>query len=331
MTVRFKCRSNTHPMRWLQSILLLLVVFAIGCDSSSTDPAGTDALQDATPPAPVRFAVISDSHLGPLLTDRIGKRWEGAITALKTLEPAVEVVFNTGDNILALMSTEEPTQDYLDGGEPLEMLEFYRQIIQEHTPPMEYQIALGNHDDTYLGMFTEKALPLAAWLKAFQGTPHFPAAYYSVERRGCLFVVLDSTDLATDDASNRKPTFGQPQLQWLDDELARGLPTIVFWHHWIDRPADETTDAELNPLLPVLRTHKANVKAAFTGHGHEWRRMEWEGIRFFETSALFENPDPAYHLVECDPASGTVTVMNEDELPYREKLQVTGLAIGLVP
>jgi len=232
------------------------------------------------------------------------------------MTPPVEAIFHTGDNVEVLLTTGEDTQAYLDGGPPIDMLDLYRGLVQEQAPPMAYYIAMGNHDDTYLGYFTEKARPLAAWLKAFRDTPYFPAAYYSVERRGCLFVVLDSTDLATTDDTNRQPTFGQPQLDWLDAELARGLPTVVFWHHWIERPVDGTADADLNPLLPVLRSHKANVKAAFTGHGHEWRRMEWEGIRFFETSAMFENAEPAYHLAECDPVSGAVTVLNEGDLPY---------------
>jgi hypothetical protein len=268
------------------------------------------------PTGPVRFAVVSDTHLLPDPADERDLRWITAMDLFRALAPPAEVVFDTGDNVEVLLTTEEDTQAYLDGGPPIEVLETYRTLIRDHASPMDYQVVLGNHDDRYLGWFTEKARPLAAWLKAFQGTPHLPAAYYSVERRGCLFVVLDSTDLATSHESNDTPTFGRPQLDWLDGELARGLPTVVFWHHWIDRPADGTADAGLNPLLPVLRAHRDNVKAAFTGHGHEWRRAEWEGIRFFETPSLFEHAAPVYHLAECDGATGTVTVLDETDHPY---------------
>lgn len=338
MTLCSSFRSLARPLRWLGCSLLLVAACGTGGASSSPDlaggdvpapdggleelsvvddgGAGLDASVDAAPPATVRFAVISDSHLVPDMEDERGLRFVAAMTLFKSMSPAVELVFNTGDSVEALVSTEENTQAYLEGGPPVEMLESYRRLIQKQTPPMTYRFALGNHDNTYLGWFTEKARPLAAWLKAFQDTPYFPAAYYSVERRGCLFVVLDSTDLATTDDTNREPTFGRPQLEWLEGELARGLPTVVFWHHWIDRPANGTADADLNPLLPVLRVHRTNVKVAFTGHGHEWRRMEWEGIRFLETTALFQHAEPVYHLAECDPAAGTVTLLNDGDLPY---------------
>jgi len=276
-----------------------------------------DVLPDVpAPTGPVRFAVVSDTHLLPDPADERDLRWITAMDLFHALAPPAEMVFDTGDNVEVLLTTEDDVQAYLDGGPPIEVLEIYRNLVQAHAPPMDYQVVLGNHDDRYLGWFTEKARPLAAWLKAFQGTPHLPAAYYSVERRGCLFVVLDSTDLATSHETNDTPTFGQPQLDWLDGELARGLPTVVFWHHFIDRPADGTADADLNPVLPVLRAHRGNLKAAFTGHGHEWRRAEWEGIRFFETPSLFEHPVPVYHLAECDGAAGTVTVLDEGDHPY---------------
>ncbi len=266
---------------------------------------------DVAGTGPVRFAVVSDTHLMPDPTHANDVRWAGVMDSLAAVVPALDFVFSTGDNIDDLYATLDFAQAFLDGGDPLPMMVVFQQLIADHPVPL--RLVPGNHDDRFFDTFLGNDVPRAVWHKVFGATDRLPNRWYSVQRGGCLFVVLDSTDLATTHEDNDTPTFGAEQLAWLDGELSRGLPAVVFWHHFIPMPDDVTP---LNPVLPVLQAHRDVVKATFTGHGHEFRKYAWEGIRFYETAALKDPDPPAIHRVECDGATGVVTVTNEADITY---------------
>lgn len=142
----------------------------------------------------------------------------------------------------------------------------------------------------------------------------FPPPYYPVEHGGFSFIILDGTDLATDHESNDRATFGEAQLEWLDEEPDRGLPSILFWHQ--DLFPSEVDEDALPQILSVIDAHQDVVQAVFMGHSHVFRREEWRGVQFFETDATKDAEQPTYHLVRCDPATGQIEIANESEIEY---------------
>ena len=277
----------------------------------ATDVAPEVAVDTAAEAGPVRFAVVSDTHLMPDPTHANDVRWAAVMDSLAAVTPPLDLVFSTGDNVDDLYCTQDYAQAFLDGGDPLPMMAVLQQLISDHPVPL--RLVPGNHDDRFFDTFLGNDVPRAVWHAVFGASDVLPNRWYSVQRGGCLFVVLDSTDLATTHEDNDTPTFGPGQLAWLDGELSRGLPAVVFWHHWIPRPDGV---APLNPVMPVLQAHPGVVKATFTGHGHEFRKYVWEGIRFYETASLKDPDPPAIHRAECDGETGTVTVINEADIVY---------------
>jgi hypothetical protein len=115
-----------------------------------------------------------------------------------------------------------------------------------------------------------------------------------------------------DDASNDAGTFTGEQLDWLAARLATGVPAILFFHHAL---IPEGPDDLSHPLFPVLADHADSVRAVFVGHVHHFDHMQWRGIDFYTTGELKGHEGPVYHLVECDPAEGSVVVTEAVETP----------------
>jgi 3',5'-cyclic AMP phosphodiesterase CpdA len=285
-------------------------------DGQAHADTGNDATEDAAAPAgPVRFAVVSDTHLTADPDDAPNRNYADAMQALAALDTPPERVFVTGDVVADLLVLEDYVQAWLGGaGEPVPVLAEMRRLADTLLPGRT-RIVLGNHDNRFIDQFLGNDVPLAAWVRAFAGSDAFPAPWYAEDIRGCRFVVMWSCELATDHASNDLPSFGEAQLAWLRAQLADGLPTVVLWHHWIPRPADEDVPPALLAALADNPTGAARV--AFSGHGHAWRRHEWQGTRFHQTAALRDVPG-AHHLVACDGDVGTITVLNEQGIPYLE-------------
>jgi 3',5'-cyclic AMP phosphodiesterase CpdA len=275
-----------------------------GLDAGAAD-SGSESLE------PFRFAVISDTHVYPSVDFANSVRFSDTGTLLSGLKPPLSMVFDTGDNIQDLFAVYEEVA----AGAKVEAIETYKTLIAKKYK-LPYYIVLGNHDDRFYDVFKGLDVPKAAWHKAFAGTESLPENYYTVDHNGFTLIVLDSTDLATDHATNDEPTFGAGQLNWLETQLSRGRPSILFWHHWIE-PADAQVDA--NPILSVIKRHGGTVRAAFTGHGHVFRKVQWEGVQFFETAALCETAAPRYHLVEANPKDGTFRIINEGDIVYEDQ------------
>ncbi|MCL5269200.1 MAG: metallophosphoesterase [bacterium] len=127
----------------------------------------------------------------------------------------------------------------------------------------------GNHD---LGN-----TPTAESLERYRAT--FGLDWYSFDRRGCHFVVLDSCLLRDPDCL---PGDAARQWEWLQEDLAdaaRRAPgrasarIIVFMHHSLFLNAPDEEDQYFNiprarrgPLLELL--HRHGVEAVFSGHYH---------------------------------------------------------------
>jgi hypothetical protein len=278
--------------------------------------AATDAPSEVFfPTGPARIAVVTDTHLW--LDDAHGNNvnWVAAMTDLAGLANPPDRVVSTGDDIDDLFTAPFAVQEWLDGiGDPVAILLHYRGLIETFAP-VGFRIVLGNHDVRYFDTFEGNSLPLAAWAKAFEGSPAYPAPWYAEEVRGCRLLMLQSNELATNHADNDLPTFGAAQLAWLDQQLTSDKPVVLFWHVFIEQPAEGQTPPE---VMQIIARHAGPAdRVVFTGHGHAFHRYLWQGVRFYEGGALTMSQGNV-HQVECDGQTGRISILNEADLPYEE-------------
>jgi 3',5'-cyclic AMP phosphodiesterase CpdA len=283
-------------------LFLLLLFFLPMC-------GGTDEVGET---APFYFATVADTHLWPLPEHPSNQRFMETGRRLSEHAPPIDMVFSLGDNVHDLFS---PCPE----GEPVPILDLYREMIRDAFA-LPFYIVLGNHDDRFLDIFLGQERPKDAWLAAFSGSSSLPSTYYRVDHKGFSFIVLDATAEAYDHDSNDRPTFGQEQLAWLERQLDRGVPTFLFWHHFVEPPPPLTEDTRAtHPYFHTIYDYRTVVKAVFMGHGHQFRKFQWEGVMFYETTSLAGEEEPGFHLVACDPGTGTFRIHNEEEIIYREE------------
>jgi len=270
---------------------------------------GTDEVRR---PEPFYFATVADTHLWPFPKHPSNQRFMETGRLLSEYTPPIDMVFSLGDNVHDLFS---PCPE----GEPVPVLELYREMIRDAFS-LPFYIVLGNHDDRFLDIFLGQERPKNAWLAAFADTSSLPSTYYRVDHKGFSFIVLDATAEAYDHESNDRATFGQEQLAWLERQLARGVPSFLFWHHYVDPPPPLTEETlATHPYFHTIYEFRTVVKAVFMGHNHRFRKFQWEGVMFYETTSLADGEEPGFHVVACDPGKGTFRIHNEKEIEYREE------------
>ena len=146
---------------------------------------------------------------------------------------------------------------------------------------------LGNHDMDFFG----KSHMLDIW--------NMPAPYYSFDRAGYHFVILDRNNLHNEgkytpyDTANfyvPAPHRGHAdpeQLEWLRADLASTLlPTIVFSHQGLGMPNMSAESSEARtPIERILAealdaSGKNKVHTCFCGHHHIDRYNYKNGIHY---------------------------------------------------
>lgn len=124
---------------------------------------------------------------------------------------------------------------------------------------LQRYMLLGNHDGTWRSLSYE--------LRQLYGKP-----YYSFDKFGCHFVVLDSAGM-----QDPRPTLGPEQIEWLKKDLEKidpDTPLFVAVHH----PLDTTEFAsryEADRLMDVLRPF--NLVALLVGHSHGYKDVVFDG------------------------------------------------------
>ena len=102
-------------------------------------------------------------------------------------------------------------------------------------------------------------------------------SYYSFDKNGFHFIVLDANDKIDPKAKGYKQYIGAEQQNWLKENLAATtLPTVIFSHQGltISPGAEESYGVEnFKEIQAILTTHNqknpsAKVIACFNGHTH---------------------------------------------------------------
>jgi len=275
--------------------------------------AEAEAEEEQGPALPFKVAVISDTHILPDIESMQDRNFIAFADYVKNMEAGPALIFNTGDNVEDMLCIPDVTCE-----DPPKILMTYRSLIEDNYD-IPYHFVLGNHDNRYLDMYGGNDIPLAMWQKAFEGSELYPGPRYYFDYSGFRFVILFGSEAAVDHDTNDMACFGDEQLAWLDEVLTDAPPALLFWHQMIN-PLAESESETPNPILQVIEAHKDTVKAAFAGHGHAFARIEWQGVMFYETTTLGrdETGSLPHHMLECDPTTGEVSILNADEIVYSE-------------
>ena len=141
---------------------------------------------------------------------------------------------------------------------------------------------LGNHDmdndtgDRYLRDYTVSYLDM-------------PGRYYSFDREGFHFIVLDGNDPKDPPQSGYARYIGTDQLEWLEQELSRTeTPVVIFSHQSIEDPAGVENAADVRKILEgsKLASGKNKVIACFSGHHHIDYATSINGIHYIQINSM---------------------------------------------
>lgn len=231
--------------------------------------AGVLAAAETTIPD-FAFAHCSDDHAGAG-NAALAKT---TIAEFKDLRPILLEPYNV---------TSLPISFIIDTGDVTEFgghasWEKYLSYFEGVAVPL--YMCVGNHDGTWRSLTYE--------VRQLFGSP-----YYSFDKLGCHFVMLDSAGL-----QHPLPSIGPEQLTWLKKDLAkvgRDTPVFVALHHPL-RTSEFASRYEVDRLIDMLRPY--NVIAILFGHGHGATHEVYEGIDAVQGGSTW-GPGPAGYQIYC--------------------------------
>jgi len=313
---------------------LLLWLLVAGCtepgrggagerDADAADAAADTDSEEALP-APFVFAVLADTHViddlyvpgsenGALDNETILTTRENLAAvrdAINGVWPAIELVLVAGD---VFHNYPREQEDWSWYQEQHTRIDIAQELLAGFAMPV-YPVP-GNHDYAVPEISREFSHRL------FQDKLGI-APYYAVEYRGFLFLACNSQLGETWNPESARyntslGSFGHEQLRWVEAQLDRGLPTVLFWHHPYMSFASEEEGGR--DMLQLLKTHD-NVVQSFAGHAHHW----------FDYRPLFGLPHlmlgstrydrNAMLIVEADPRDGTLRFLNGDCIDWEGSL-----------
>jgi 3',5'-cyclic AMP phosphodiesterase CpdA len=275
--------------------------------STQTPTQATTAEVAATTPTPekpgvvLRIAHISDMHMDSENAAISG--FSRVLAQVQKLTPAVDVVFNTGDCVMDSLKADKKSAEA--------QWEQFTTILKANCSLPVFH-AIGNHDVWGWG------LPKSSQQK-IQGDPLYGKGlalqqlglrerYYSFDKAGWHFIVLDSTHSAADGA--QYPYTGkldEDQFAWLTQELfftPSSAPVCILSHipilcaceffdgenektgNWIVPGAWMHIDAR---RMRQLFQGYPNIRLCLSGHTHQQERLEYLGVKYLNDGAICGN------------------------------------------
>jgi Icc protein len=263
----------------------------------------------------MRFALISDVHLGPAashqgklrkLTHRSEELVQAFVRRMRDdLNP--DLVINLGD----VIEDESAAKDRERYGS------FVAKLREIGKPVLH---VAGNHDTINL---TAEEL-CSMWGNTAEAT-------YSKDLGGVHFAVL-----RTIEHRDERIELPAEQLSWLEGDLARtSLPSVVLMHHpasemrlegnrWFEKRPNLCRVVERRALRDVVQ-RSGKVLAVFNGHVH-WNHFDViGGIPYITLQSLIENLDDdapgraaaAYAVCDLDERRLVVTVYGAEQQRYQ--------------
>ncbi|MFC1838236.1 metallophosphoesterase [Thermodesulfobacteriota bacterium] len=246
--------------------------------------------------AGIRFGIVTDSHYAD--ADPQYNRYFRE--SIEKMTECVELMNRQKVDFLIELG------DFKDQNTPpaeqktISYLQAIERSFQKFNGP-KYHV-LGNHD--------VDSISKEQYLKTITNTGiSTPSTYYSFDRKGVHFIVLDANFLedGTDyDHGNYKwnETFiSDAELDWLRKDLAgTGLPAIVFSHQQLGGLG--MTDIQNAETVRAILQESGKVLAGFDGHNHNGGHNKIEGIHYYTLKAMVDgsgSKNSSYAIVEITP------------------------------
>lgn len=300
----------------------IFIVFALAAFISTFAP-----IRAAEPPAAVFYiGVLSDAHLCLDTMHRYNAALAAAGDALSTHNPPVDFVVHTGDAVdeLFLPWSDKPKKYIGKNRQSVPVLALYRKTVSEHFK-MTYYDVIGNHEFYWNKVWHQSVKRGAVErmiLDEYADSGAMPSLYYSVDRGAFTFVMLDSVSKAETHAGTWVGGFDDAQMDWLEAQLARGRPTLLFFHHYPATPgfirhASEAAGhlmPESERIYDIIARHSEQIKMIFVGHGEDWVRDTLHGVPVFMSGQPEDTP--GFYIVELNSDTGAARLFNESDIAF---------------
>ena len=251
----------------------------------------------------VRFGLFTDLHIATMHDGQ--SRLQSFMDSMKTARP--DFIIELGD-----FNTAAPKYSY-----GFEVWDAY--------PGEKYHV-IGNHEMDG-GTSLQQAL----------ARRNMASAYYSFEKNGFYFIVLDGNEKKTPDVKGYQEHINPAQIAWLKTELSKAKgPIVIFSHQGLGPDGIDNSEE----LRSILEAHNATVRknkviANFYGHIHydraekindiwyvcinsmsyKWLGEEYGHVRYSdEVDKNFKwikytapYRDPLFTVIEISP-KGTITI-----------------------
>lgn len=248
----------------------------------------------------LRIAHMTDFHMGPDEPALSGMRL--ALRHAQMQEDPPDIIFNTGDCVYDSLEMDKSLTE--------KQWEVYTSILaSENKLPIIY--AIGNHDVWGWGLSDPEAKndPLYGKQMALEKLG-IPDRYYSFDRAGWHFVVLDSNHLPNQVSS--EPYIGKlddEQFEWLTADVNgvtanSNVPVCIVSHipilaacEYFDGPNEMSGNwvvpgAWMHIDARRLRTYflqMPNVRLCLSGHTHQYESLDYLGVRYITGGAICGN------------------------------------------
>jgi 3',5'-cyclic-AMP phosphodiesterase len=266
----------------------------------------------------MRFALISDVHLGPAASHQgklrklthLSEQLVVAFVERMRGEHRPDVVINLGD----VLEDESPSLDR-------ERYARFVALLRQIDVPVLH--VAGNHDTVHL----TPAELVELWGESGD-------LVYSRELHGVHFSILRTVE-----HRGERIELPQEQLDWLERDLAgTSLPCIVLMHHpasemrlegnrWFEKRPHLCRVVERRALRDVIE-RSGKVIGVFNGHAH-WNHLDViAGIPYVTLQSSSENldddapgrPAAAYAVCELNERRLVMTVYGAEQLRYQLEL-----------
>jgi 3',5'-cyclic-AMP phosphodiesterase len=306
MKTKFNFKTNRRLSR--RDFLALgglagAAALAASCSKAAPSPAQVSwgSISPSGREVVLRIAHITDMHINSHYAATGG--FSRALAHVQKLNPAVDVIFNTGDCVMDSLKTGKE--------EAMEQWDQFNSILKAGVSVPVFH-AIGNHDVWGWGL-PESALqdaksdPLFGKAMALQQLG-LSSRYYSFDKAGWHFIVLDSTHLPV--IVSDYPYTGKlddEQFGWLEDELKKTpatTPVCVLSHIPIFCACeffDGNNEATGNWVVPGAWMHidarrmrqlflgYPNVRLCLSGHAHQQEVLEYLGVKYLNDGAICGN------------------------------------------
>lgn len=116
-----------------------------------------------------------------------------------------------------------------------------------------------------------------------------PAQYYSFDRNGYHFIVLDGNEVKDPPRAGYPRYIGPEQLAWLKRDLAKAnSPVVLFSHQSIEDPEGIENADQVRKILEEAKheSGKNKVIACFSGHHHIDYLKNINGINYIQINSM---------------------------------------------